>query len=56
MNRETANIVATILGALGVIFILAMAFGVLMSRNIALFIGVACFVLAGTVRTLGRKS
>ena len=57
MNNDTANTVATVLGALGVLFMLAMAFGLFFeNRTIALFLGVACFIIAGTVRTLGRRS
>jgi len=55
MRNDTANTVATVLGALGVLFMLAMAFGLFFeNRTIALFLGVACFIIAGTVRTLGR--
>jgi hypothetical protein len=56
MSRETANTVATVLGALGVLFILMMAFGVFFeNRMVALFLGVACFIIAGVVRTIGSR-
>jgi hypothetical protein len=57
MSNDTANTVATVLGVLGVLFMMAMAFGLFFeNRMIALFLGVACFIVAGTVRTLGRRS
>ncbi|HEX5706726.1 MAG TPA: hypothetical protein VFX96_05505 [Pyrinomonadaceae bacterium] len=52
MTRQTANMLAIVLGTLGVLFMIAMAFGVFMSRNYALFAGVACFILAGAVRRM----
>lgn len=55
MNRETAHTIATILGGLGILFMLMMAFGVFLPRMTALFLGVACFVISGVVRTLGRR-
>ncbi len=55
MKNETANTVATILGGVGVLFMLAMAFGVFLPRMYALFLGVACFVIAGIVRGMGRR-
>jgi hypothetical protein len=56
VSRETANTIATVLGALGVLFMLAMAFGLFFeNRMINLFLGVACFIIAGTVRTIGNK-
>ena len=57
MSNNTANTVATVLGALGVLFMLAMAFGLFFeNRTYPLFLGVACFIIAGTVRTLGRRN
>lgn len=55
MTRETAHTIATILGGVGVLFMLMMAFGVFLPRTTALFLGVACFVIAGVVRTLGTR-
>ena len=55
MDRQTAVIIARVLGLLGVLFILAMAFDV-MPRKYALFAGIACFVVAGSVWGMtGRK-
>lgn len=51
---DKAQIASTILGTLGVLFMLAMAFKIL-PFNYAIFAGVACFILAGTVRRLGRE-
>jgi hypothetical protein len=55
MNKQTANTVATILGVVGVLFILAMAFSI-MPKNLALFLGIASFIIAGLVRTLAVKA
>lgn len=52
MERQTANLVATVLGVLGILFMLAMAFGLFLPRMYALFLGVACFIIAGAVRRL----
>ena len=49
--NDKSNIVATVLGTLGVLFFMAMAFG-LMPTNIAIFAGVACFILVGTVKRI----
>jgi hypothetical protein len=45
---------AIILTTIGIIFFIAMAFRILPS-NYALFAGVACFILAGMVRRIGRQ-
>jgi hypothetical protein len=52
---DKASILATVLGALGVLFFMAMAFGVLPSR-LAIFAGIACFVLAGTTRRIAAQN
>lgn len=49
MNPQTANIVASILGAIGLIFILAGVFGVV-SMNYGLFTGITGFVIAGVIK------
>jgi hypothetical protein len=48
MDRQKATIIARVLGLVGVLFILAMAFD-MMPRRYALFAGVACFIIAGSV-------
>ena len=48
MDRQKATIIARVLGLVGVLFILAMAFD-MMPRRYALFAGVACFIIAGAV-------
>lgn len=48
MDMQKAHIAARILGVVGVIFMLAMAFDV-MPRKYALFAGLACFVVAGSM-------
>lgn len=52
--NDKAKLASTILGTLGVLFMLAMAFKIL-PFNYAIFAGVACFILAGTVRRFGRE-
>jgi multisubunit Na+/H+ antiporter MnhG subunit len=52
MNRQTANTLGVIFGVLGVLFMLAMAFGVFLPRMYALFLGVACFVIAPAFKRL----
>ena len=55
MDRQTTTIIARVLGLLGVLFILAMAFDV-MPRKYALFAAIACFIIAGTVwGMMGRR-
>ena len=54
MNKQSANTVATILGVVGILFILAMAFNILPGK-IALFLGIASFIVAGLVRTLAAR-
>ena len=55
MNKQTANPVATILGVVGILFIMAMAFSI-MQEKLALFLGIASFIIAGLVRTLAVKA
>ncbi|HEV2762001.1 MAG TPA: hypothetical protein VGV38_03320, partial [Pyrinomonadaceae bacterium] len=55
MRGQPRPTAAIILSTLGVLFMIAMAFGVLLPRTYALFFGVACFILAGMVgRIAGR--
>lgn len=44
-----ANVIATVLGTLGVLFFIAMAFSIL-PGNYAIFAGIACFIIAGAVK------
>jgi hypothetical protein len=50
MSPGVKNTLAAILGVAGTLLILAMAFGIL-PGNYALFGGIACFVVAGAVKT-----
>ncbi len=53
MDNKTAKTISVILGALGIIFILIMAFDLLPGKgNIMLFVGVACFIIAGVIRNI----
>jgi hypothetical protein len=54
MDKQTTTIAARVLGLLGVLFMLAMAFDV-MPRKYALFAGVACFVIAGSLWGIGGR-
>ncbi len=51
--RQSAS---RILATVGVLFMLAMAFRVIVPRNVALFLGIACFVVAGLMRRLPGSS
>ena len=46
---DKANIIATVLGVLGVLFFMAMAFSIL-PTNLAIFAGIACFIIAGAIK------
>jgi hypothetical protein len=46
---DKANLIATVLGVLGVLFFMAMAFSIL-PTNLAIFAGIACFIIAGAVK------
>ena len=48
MVKRTSHLIARVLGLVGVLFILAMAFD-LMPRKYALFAGIACFIIAGFI-------
>ena len=50
---DKSTLIATLLTTLGVLFMMAMAFGI-MPANIAIFAGVACFILAGTMKRIMR--
>ena len=50
MTKQQVKTLSGVLGLLGILFMIAMAFDVFMPRNYALFLGVACFILAGGVR------
>jgi uncharacterized membrane protein YqjE len=54
MDRQKITMIARVLGLVGVLFILAMAFD-MMPRKYALFAGVACFVVAGSMWGIGGR-
>ena len=57
MNSRTANTVAMVLTTVGILFMLIMAFGVFgIPRMVALFFGVASFIVAGLVKRLGNSA
>ena len=47
--QNRAQVIAMILGTIGVLFMMAMAFRIL-PTNFAIFAGVACFIVAGAVK------
>lgn len=47
--KDKANLVAIVLGTLGILFMMAMAFNIL-PANLAIFAGIACFIIAGAVK------
>ena len=51
MSTQNATTAATVLGAVGVILLMAGAFGV-MPMSYAIFLGVASFISAGTVKKI----
>lgn len=54
MDRQKANTVASVLGVLGILFMLVMAFGLFFeNRMLPLFLGVACFIIAGAIKKGG---
>lgn len=52
--NDRSNIIATVLGTVGVLFFMAMAFSILPSK-LAIFSGIACFILAGTVKKIATR-
>lgn len=48
----TRQIIASVMGVLGTLFFLAMAFNILPS-NIGTFLGIACYVIVGAVWSIG---
>jgi hypothetical protein len=51
---DKANLTALVLGTLGVLFFMAMAFNVL-PKNMAIFAGIACFIIAGAVKRMAAQ-
>ena len=56
MENQTAKIVATVLGAVGFILILAGPVFHLTESTPALFAGIVCWVIAGAVKAFFRKA
>jgi hypothetical protein len=48
MNRQTASILASVMGTIGILFFLAMAFNIL-PQNYGLFLGTASFLISGSL-------
>ena len=55
MDKQTSHLIARVLGLVGVLFILAMAFD-MMTRKYALFAGIACFIIAGFMWGIGGRA
>ena len=56
MENQTARIVATVLGVLGIVLILAGPAFHLVESTPALFAGIVCFIIAGAVKAFFRKT
>jgi len=56
MGNQTAKIVATVLGVLGIVLILAGPAFHLVESTPTLFAGIVCFVVAGAIKAFFRKS
>jgi hypothetical protein len=54
MTSPKANLVAIVLGTLGILFFIAMGLGVIPGKW-AIFAGIACFILAGMTRRLAGQ-
>jgi hypothetical protein len=52
---DKANVIAMVLGTLGVLFFMAMAFKIL-PTNLAIFAGIACFIIAGAVKRIAAPN
>jgi len=56
MENQTAKIVATILGVLGIALILAGPAFHLVESTPALFAGIICFIVSGAVKAFFKKA
>lgn len=54
MTNQTTKTIAIILSTIGVLFFISTGFS-LLPWNIAVFAGIACFLVAGMVRRLGKE-
>ena len=53
MTNQTTKTVAIILSTVGVLLMISTGFSIL-PWNIAVFAGIACFIVAGMVRRMGK--
>ena len=56
MENQTAKVVATILGVLGIILILAGPAFHLVESTPALFAGIVCLIIAGAIKAFFKKT
>ena len=56
MENQTTKIIATILGVLGIVLILAGPAFHLVESTPALFAGIVCFVIAGAIKAFLKKA
>ena len=56
MENQTAKVVATILGVVGIILILAGPAFHLVESTPALFAGIVCLIVAGAIKAFFRKA
>lgn len=56
MTHKKTEIIARILGVVGVLILLAEAFDVItVEINLLIFIAIACFIIGGLVRFIGKQ-
>lgn len=55
MTNQNSKTIAIILSTVGVLFMISTGFS-LLPWNIAVFAGIACFILAGLMRRLSKQS
>ena len=56
MKNQTAKIVVTVLGVLGIVLILAGPAFNLIESTPALFAGIVCWVIAGAIKAFFKKT
>ncbi|MDP8263928.1 MAG: hypothetical protein P9M12_00420 [Candidatus Aceula lacicola] len=56
MSRKTTDIISSVLISAGVLLLMVMAFDLVGSEqeNVVLFLGIACFVVSGLVKSIAR--
>jgi hypothetical protein len=56
MNDQTIKIVTAIMNGIGVLLLLAAGFDLVPAQdNLVVFLGIACFIVAGVFRKVAKK-